>query len=245
MAQHKVKEAGKFRILLAEDDAVSREFLGEALRACGAEPTACADGPAALAHARAASWELLVFDHHLPGLDGDEVLAALRADPGAAARQIPAIATTAEPDTARASLLRAGFLEVLPKPLSLETLRAVLERHGCRVDLLDDHDALRACGSTPAVEHLRRLFAEQELPRIQDEFDHHGDDHGALRPVLHRLRASCGFCGATALARASEILHSALAKDTDAERVDVALQAFGRALQETRAALHAKLDGDG
>lgn len=237
------KQAWQFRVLLAEDDAVSRTFLCEAIRACGGDPTACEDGLSALAQARARNWDVLILDHHLPGLDGDAILAALRTDPGAASRCTAAIATTAEPDAARAALLQAGFAEVLPKPLSLQMLRAALERHDCRADPLDDQGALRACGSASAAERLRRLFAEQELPRVQEEFDRHGNDHHALRPTLHRLRASCGFCGAHALARASDALHGALVAGANPDRVDAVLEAFGRALRETRAALRARLDG--
>ncbi|MGH8182423.1 MAG: response regulator [Rhodanobacteraceae bacterium] len=237
------KEAWQFRVLLAEDDAVSRAFLCEAIRACGGVSAACEDGPTALARARTEDWNLLVLDHQLPGLAGDALLAALRADPDATARHAPAIATTAEPDAVRAQLLRAGFAEVLPKPLSLATLRGALGRYGCRAGPLDDDDALRACGSPAAVAHLRRLFADQELPRVQYEFEHLGEAPQALLPTLHRLRASCGFCGATALAHASETLHNVLATGASPDRIDAALREFGRALQATRTALHATLNG--
>ena len=239
------KEAARFRVLLAEDDAVSREFLCEAIQACGGQPTACVDGPTALTQARAGNWHLLILDHHLPGMNGEAVLAALRVDPGEATPFPPALATTAEPDSARALLLEAGFAQVLPKPVSLEVLGAALAPFGCKPDPLDDGNALRACGSPSAVERLRRLFAEQELPRIQDEFERHADDPRALRPVLHRLLASCGFCGATALARACNTLHDALASGTDPSRIDAAMQKFAGALQETRQTLHSKLNGDG
>ncbi|HWG67700.1 MAG TPA: response regulator, partial [Rhodanobacteraceae bacterium] len=102
------KDAARFRVLLAEDDLVSREFLCEAIRACGGEPDACADGQVALARAREGHWNLLILDHHLPGMNGEAVLAALRADPRGAASVPPAIATTAEPDSTRAMLLEAG-----------------------------------------------------------------------------------------------------------------------------------------
>ncbi|HLI18801.1 MAG TPA: response regulator [Rhodanobacteraceae bacterium] len=236
-------EARQFEVLLAEDDTISRAFLCDAIRTCGGAPTACTDGVTALQRARAGDWDLLIFDHHLPGLNGDAVLAALRADPRSVSRYVPAIATTADADSAGAALLRAGFAQVLPKPLSLEMLQATLISYGCHAGPLDDDGALRVCGSPSAVERLRRLFAEQELPQVQDEFSRHREDHRALRPTLHRLRASCGFCGATALASASEALHSALAMDSDAGRIDAALLAFDAALRETRTALHAKLDG--
>lgn len=233
------KEAARFRVLLAEDDAISREFLCEAIRACGGEPTACADGPSALAQARRGYWDLLILDHNLPGMNGEAVLAALRIDAGSAVP--PALATTAEPDSARTMLLAAGFAQVLPKPVSFAVLRAVLAQFGCEANALDDDNALRACGSQSAVERLRRLFAEQELPRIQDEFDRSADDPQALRSTLHRLLASCGFCGATALARACGVLHDALASGTDGGRVDAAMDGFAKALRETRKTLHARL----
>jgi len=236
------KDAARFRVLLAEDDTVSREFLCEAIRACGGDPIACADGAEALVRAREGHWNLLILDHHLPGMNGEAVLAALRADPGFAVPFPPALATTAEPDSASALLLEAGFVRVLPKPVSLEVMRAVLASFGCETDPLDDGNALRACGSLSAAERLRRLFAEQELPRIQDEFERSAKDPQALRPTLHRLLASCGFCGATTLACACSALHDALVSG-DASRIDTAMDGFAKALHETRATLHSKLNG--
>lgn len=232
-------QTGRFKILLAEDDPISQVFLREAIQACGGEPTVCADGSSALAQARVGGWNLLILDHHLPGLDGDVVLAVLRAELAPGTRLPPAIATTAEPASASAGLLQAGFAKVLPKPLALDALRAVLETFGCRATPLDDAAALRVCGSPATVERLRRLFAEQELPHIQNEFEQLGENCQAFRPTLHRLRASCGFCGAAELAQASDALLAALASGAAPERTDAASKAFGRALQATRAALHA------
>lgn len=239
-------DAGRFRVLLAEDDPVSREFLCEAMRACGAEVTDCGDGPTALELARTRRWDLLVFDHHLPGCNGDAVLAALRIDPAAAARATPAIATSAAGDVQTVPLLQAGFAEVLAKPMELEALRSALGRFGCRpaAAALDDGDALRACGSPQAVARLRRLFAEQELPKVQAELEHAAHDLQTLRPTLHRLRASCGFCGAQALAQASAVLHRSLAGGAGERELQPALTAFRRALADTRTALHAQIEAD-
>lgn len=234
------RESAPFRVLIAEDDPVSQTFLSEAIRACGGEPVVYADGAQALAAAREGHWSLLLLDRHLPGMDGDTVLAALRA----AAVPTPAVATTAAPRADRAALLQAGFAEVLPKPLPFDSLRAVLLRYGCHPPLLDDDGALRTCGSPATVDRLRRLFVEQELPRIRHELDEHGADHQSLRPTLHRLRAACGFCGATRLARATSDLHGALAHHADAASIEAALAAFAQALDDTRGALHARLDRD-
>jgi len=239
-------DATRFRVLLAEDDPVSRQFLAEAIRASGAEVTACADGEAALQLARSHAWDLLIFDHHLPGRNGDAVLAALRADPGAAARAVPAIATSAARDTELASLIRAGFADVLPKPMPIAVLRATLHRHGCPVDSpLDDDDALRACGSAEAMARLRRLFSEQELPKVQEELDQVGSEPLLLRSTLHRLQASCGFCGAITLALATAALQRALSDNINADRLQAALLDFRNALATTRTALRASLEESG
>src|SRR5690348_550616 len=52
--------ATHFRVLLAEDDPVSRAFLAEGIRACGADLTDCGDGDAALRFARAQAFDLLI-----------------------------------------------------------------------------------------------------------------------------------------------------------------------------------------
>ena len=239
-------DANRFRVLLAEDDPVSREFLCEAIRACGAEVADCEDGPSALDLARTQHWDLMILDHQLPDLDGDAVLIALRTDPAARSRATPAIATSAAVDTVAASLLRIGFAEVLAKPMDLRTLRAALRRHGCvpQGAPLDDDDALRACGSPQAVARLRRLFAEQELPKVQSELDNLARMPQALRPILHRLRASCGFCGAQTLAQACAALHRALATDANEDEIRATLAAFRHALAETRTALRAALEAE-
>jgi CheY-like chemotaxis protein len=237
--------AMQFQVLLAEDDPVSRAFLAEGIRACGAEFTDCGDGDAALRVARAQVFDLLILDHHLPARNGDAVLAALRGASDAASRSAPAIATSAARD-AEAALLQAGFAEVLPKPMSLEILRDALRRHGCVAGSpLDDECALRACGSADAMIRLRRLFFEQELPRAQEELDGAGGNLQSLRPLLHRLQASCGFCGARRLASAAATLQRALGADADAASLGIALQDFRRALVETRASLHAIMEKTG
>ena len=239
------RQAVRFRVLLAEDDPVSREFLREAADACGAQVTDCADGHHALELARKGAWDLLILDHHLPGLDGDVLLALLRADPLAASRTTPAIATSAAPDMEAENLERAGFVEVLSKPMPIETLRGALRRHGCPADSqLDDADALRACGSPAVVTRLRRLFAEQELPNVQDELDAVANDLHTLLPTLHRLRASCGFCGARSLAEASANLSYAISTHAEGDSRAAALEAFREAIAETRAALHVQLGNE-
>lgn len=230
------RDAARFRVLLAEDDPVSRDFLDEAIRGFGADVVACADGATTLDTARAERFDLLVLDHHLPGLGGDVLLATLRADPDARSRATPAIATSAAHDTEFEALLRAGFSDALAKPMTLDVLQTALARQGCPTGpALDDDAAVRACGSPESVARLRRLFAEHELPNIQRELDHADADPQSLRPALHRLRASCSLCGAGTLGSAAAALERALS--TTPGDIRISLDVFRRALADTRASL--------
>jgi len=64
------------RILVAEDDAVSRELLCEILRSDGYEVQDVADGASAVEHAGAGRFDLVLTDVRMAGLTGLDVLAA-------------------------------------------------------------------------------------------------------------------------------------------------------------------------
>lgn len=232
------------RVLLAEDDPVSSAFLVEALRALGFEVHAASDGHAALKAAQTRAFGVLMLDHHLPGMDGDMVLRAVRADADGRSRAAIAIATTAEPDPAIHSGLRAaGFARVLVKPLDQADLREALHELGIACShappdataALDDNAGLRASGSTQALVALRGLFAA-ELGALANEWNGLRSDSSALAGRLHRLRAACGFCGARALQSAAESLSNALGLN-DAARIEESRAEFERAFAATREAL--------
>jgi two-component system OmpR family response regulator len=235
------------QILLAEDDAVSRQFLLEVLAAAG-DVAAFGDGAAALAAARTRRFDLLLLDQRLPDMSGRDLLGRLRADAAAASRHARAIALTAGLDHAEAAMLRAiGFAQALPKPVEAARLLACIRGgHEYRapaaahtVPALDDDAALRAlAGNRTALAQLRGLLrAElpQQLDRIRHGFGRR--DAAAVGAVLHRLRASCGFCGATALATAATALEAAIRE----ERFDEpALNALLQSAKRLREALDAE-----
>src|SRR5690242_4990965 len=141
------------RVLLAEDDPVSLEFLAAALRELGCEVEAVADGNEASTAALEQRFDLLILDHRMPGLDGDRVLEITRANPHGPNQAVPAIATTADPDPQLHRRLRnAGFQCVLLKPSSKSRLRKALQELGLARDpsdsvLLDEETGLAASGS--------------------------------------------------------------------------------------------------
>src|SRR5579885_914584 len=229
------------RILLAEDDPVSLAFLTSTLQELGCEVEAVADGTAAETAALVENFDLLILDHRLPGLDGDRVLEIVRAKPRGLNRDVPAIATTADPDPQLHQRLRnAGFQRVLLKPSSKSRLRAALHELGL-IDgederaLLDDAAGLAASGSTEIMSALRSLLAT-ELDTLARDFDALLRDRIALAERLHRLRSACGFCGAVALQAAAAELSDAL-HGNDSARITESVGEFRRGLAATRAAL--------
>lgn len=217
-------------ILIADDNALSLVFLREAVRGFGLHAVGAADGTEALLLARQRRFDLLLLDLSMPGLGGLEVLQQLRAAPSAASHGAPAIATSAELNPAqRPGLMQAGFCACMGKPLALVDLLGLLQRHlgqAASVEVpepalaqgaLDDAAGLQACGDATVLRALRGLFA-QELDQLPTELAPllAQAQTAALRDRLHRLRASCGFCGAADLDAACAAARSSLEGDASA-----------------------------
>jgi len=120
---------GGRRILVVEDDASILEGLELALRRQGYGVGTAADGRRGLELARGGGWDLIVLDLMLPGRNGFEIVAALRA----AGDDTPVLilsARSAELDRVRG--LDLGADDYVTKPFSLGELlarvRAMLRR---------------------------------------------------------------------------------------------------------------------
>ena len=213
------------RVLIADDDPVSLRFLTAAVSQLAGNVVAVADGAAVLAAAKGQSFDLMLLDRRMPGLGGAELLLALRA----AGNVAPAIATSAEIDAAIATqLLGAGFVDIIEKPATLATLERILDPYlhfSARpqavaklepaTPLLDDGAALNAIGGdASALRALRGLLAQELIEVLTQSASADPLTHPvAWRERLHRLRASCGFCGAPALAQAAMKLDCGLRDD--------------------------------
>jgi len=108
-------------ILVAEDQADIRDLIVMNLRQAGYDVTAVADGSAALASQAERASDLLVLDLMMPGLDGLEVLKALRAR----GRATPILLLTAKStELDRVLGLELGADDYLTKPFSMPELLA-------------------------------------------------------------------------------------------------------------------------
>ena len=164
------------------------------------------------------------------------ILTQLREDAQAGSAESVAVATSAELGPAdRRSLLAAGFSDILLKPCTLTDLQRVLAlvQPQSPTCVLDDGAALYSSGDATTMRALRLLLRE-ELALLQRELDGLGQDIVAFADRLHRLRSSCGFCGATALAHEATLMQRQLSRNG---LTPAALARFRAALASTLQAL--------
>ena len=222
----------KPRLLLVEDDAISRNFMAAALQALPAQVEVASCTASALAlHAHHDLW---LLDANLPDGSGIDLLGKLQArQPG-----VPALAHTADDSaTLHAQLLAAGFAGVVLKPMTAAHLlhvvgkqlkgaagqcQGTLQSHPSFFDLplWDPAVALAALNGNQAhVATLRGMFLD-ELGRQQQQVASalRCANVESARQVLHQLKASSGFVGALRLQAATTALENALADPSTLER---------------------------
>ena len=108
-------------ILIVEDEKRISSFIEKGLSAAGYSPTVVDDGLAALDYVATGSFELVLLDVGLPGIDGFEVLTRLRSR-GETMPIIMLTARTSVDDTVLG--LDGGANDYLPKPFKFDELMA-------------------------------------------------------------------------------------------------------------------------
>ena len=115
------------RVLALVEDNVDNQVLTRAILQGTYDMVIYSDGPSALTAIRARPPALVLLDISLPGMDGEEVLGRLRADP--ATRNLPIMAVTAHAMKGdRERFLAAGFDDYLAKPIDEAALLATVAR---------------------------------------------------------------------------------------------------------------------
>lgn len=112
-------------ILLADDEAVSRRLLSEAMRRAGFEVELAADGEEALRLAASEAPDLLVLDFEMPHSNGAEVCHRLRTSDREDLQNLPIIMLTAHAgEEEEIRCLQAGANDFVTKPVSRDVLAA-------------------------------------------------------------------------------------------------------------------------
>ncbi|MFO1011708.1 MAG: sigma-54 dependent transcriptional regulator [Planctomycetota bacterium] len=136
------------RILVVDDDELSREFLVEAVAELGYKPIEAKDAREAIERARTDHPDLVLTDLRMPGTDGIELVKNLKTQ----YPELPAVMVTAQGTIeAAVQAMRNGAADFLLKPCTPESIGVVIDRIARTTRLLRENEYLRAeiLGNTP------------------------------------------------------------------------------------------------
>jgi CheY-like chemotaxis protein len=113
------------KIMVVDHEVLLRSMLKDALEEAGHTVVLAENGQAALARAKSDLPDCILLDIMMPGLDGYETCAALKANPQLAATPVILISATTDLRVIdRAE--QVGATTVLPKPVPFEQLEQAL-----------------------------------------------------------------------------------------------------------------------
>ncbi len=161
----------KKRVLIIDDDALSRAMARDLLTAAGYDLAEAADGPEGFGKVETFRPDLILLDVLMPGLDGYEVCQRLKANPATA--HIAVIFVTGMKDEAVQQLaMKAGAAAYLTKPFHPEKLladiAAALVRAECQTTR-EPANRLEAQGHSGGSPDLNALA--RRLDAILDRLD--------------------------------------------------------------------------
>ena len=154
---------GKRQILIADDEMINREILGEILKS-DYELLFASDGGETLEMIRANSGtlSLVLLDIMMPVMSGLDILKAIKED--AALSHIPVIVMTSEKDTEVESL-RLGAIDFIPKPYpDVDVIHARVLR---TIELFEDRDIIQSTER----DTLTGLYNREYFFRYAEQYD--------------------------------------------------------------------------
>ena len=242
-------------VLVAEDNAINQKVIRRQLALLGLASEVADDGLQALARWRSGRYAMLLTDLHMPGLDGYELAARIRAEEDPAGH-FPIVALTATALYGEAERCRAaGMDDYLSKPVTHERLAAVIEnwlpsrpatdaqavppQAVAPLPVLDAAALPSLVGDDPAVlARIRREF----LASVRTTADEMraavtGADWPSAGAIAHRLKASSRAVGAQALGALCERIETA-ARAGDGAALSTVHAGFDAAAAAVQQALH-------
>lgn len=116
------------RILVAEDDEVSRKVLLRALEKMGYRADIAMTGEAAITRVKQSPYDLVFMDIHMPIMDGLEATRRITAELADDARPYIIATTASVMQNARRQCIEAGMNDYLAKPLRVRQLQDAIVR---------------------------------------------------------------------------------------------------------------------
>lgn len=116
-------------ILVVDDDAPILLLMHNLLREFGFDPVTAGSGQQAITEAKQRTPDIILLDRNMPGMSGDEVVAAMRSEDELSG--VPVLMLTGEP-MAPDEIARLGITGAVLKPFDVtvlvQTIRATLSQ---------------------------------------------------------------------------------------------------------------------
>ena len=198
------------KLLIIEDNDINRLLLEKMLGDLGHDVTSMSGGEAGIDALRTTTFDLVITDISMPGIDGMEVLRRARDEHLADGTDVVALtAHAAEDDQLR--ILNAGFAEVLTKPIDRGALADTIARHGlgrsdgarsgppepAQSEDSDIKQFVDAIGSEKA-QHFLTEFG-RDVRRLSNGLEQCEELTETHRQEAHRLAGSAAVLGLTDL----------------------------------------------
>ncbi len=218
------------RLLIAEDNALNQKMSVALIQKLGCSATVACDGAEALAALGRESFDAVLMDVQMPGMDGIEATGRIRAGEAGTGRRLPIIALTAHALKGdRERCLEAGMDAYLSKPVSFRDLYLVLaklaDRITARPSVAASEETSRTMNdpASPVYDRevaLTRVGGDEELLQeltevfLTDSPKWLADLHRAaaagnavdLRRAAHTIKGAVGYFGADEAGAAADRL---------------------------------------
>ena len=249
------------KVLCVDDNPANLLLVQTLLEDMGAKVLAVESGYAAVKAVQSETFDLVLMDVQMPGMDGRQSTEAIRQwESERHCTPLPIVALTAHAmANEKRALLQSGMDDYLTKPISERQLAQVvlkwtglaLRNHGPErssdshggaheLQVLDHDEGLRlAAGKADlAADMLAMLLASLEADREAIRLARETNDNNALIERVHRLHGATRYCGVPQL-RAACQRSETLLKQQD-PKAPGALEELDRAIN--RLAAHARIN---
>jgi signal transduction histidine kinase/DNA-binding response OmpR family regulator len=232
------EDNARLRILVAEDNPVNRQVLTGMLESLGHAADCVEDGPTALEVLSESSYDIVLMDCQMPGMDGERVTEAIRNDKHRFSVQPVIIAVTADASIEHQSACRAaGMDDFIAKPIRLGELSRRLQNWksillAYKKDARNGDQDQNPQGDDELLSHLhQRTGADDELflstyidlflqdtaarlNKLSDAMD--SGDTAAIMRECHTLKGACLEFGMSRMGRyCDDIRDSAANRNLD------------------------------
>lgn len=222
--------ANTFKILIADDNVVNRRVLQELLKIRGYSVHAVNDGAEVIPALESGSFDLVILDCLMPGMDGYTTSREIRAaDPSRLNPDVPILAVTAlASDGDRRKCLQAGMNDYISKPILADTLYRHVEvllgqGGGVGSEAAGErgpngagrsaapHGSRKASGALGEVFRTLSARLEQDLVSWQEELQRliERGAYAEIRFLAHKIRGTADLMALQELSRLTAELERA------------------------------------